>query len=215
MMPIQRPERSKMRLLQSIPVILTTFCLTQPAWADVYKFVDGSGHVVYTDKPKHRGFKLIIRTPVSVMLARRSQPTRLPRNFSFSRATERGRLAYSPLIEETANRYDLDPALLHAVIRAESAYNPGAVSHKGAAGLMQLMPATAERFGVRDRFDPAENIEGGARYLSELLDMFSDVRLAVAAYNSGENTVKKFGYQIPPIAETQDYVAKVLNYYRR
>ena len=80
---------------------------------------------------------------------------------------------------------------------------------------MQLMPDTATRFGVRDRFDPEENIEGGAHYLSELLDMFqSDVRLAVAAYNSGENTVKKFGYQIPPIAETRDYVAKVLNYYR-
>ncbi len=204
-----------MRFLLTISIFVTALGLSGPASADVYKFVDGSGHVVYTDKPRHRGFKLIIRTPVSVMLARRNQPTRLPRNFAFSRTTERGRLAYSPLIEETANRYDLDPALLHAVIRAESAYNPGAVSHKGAAGLMQLMPATAERFGVRDRFDPAENIEGGARYLSELLDMFSDVRLAVAAYNSGENTVKKFGYQIPPIAETQDYVAKVLNYYRR
>lgn len=204
-----------MRLQRSISVILTTLCLAQPVCADVYKFVDGYGHVVYTDKPKHRGFKLIIRTPVSVMLARRSQPAPRARNFAFSRATERGRLAYSPLIEDAANRYDLDPALLHAVIRAESAYNPGAVSNKGAAGLMQLMPATAERFGVRDRFDPVENVEGGARYLSELLDMFSDVRLAVAAYNSGENTVKKFGNQIPPIAETQDYVAKVLNYYRR
>ncbi|WP_045224168.1 lytic transglycosylase domain-containing protein [Methyloterricola oryzae] len=204
-----------MRFLLTISILVTALGLSGLASADVYKFVDGSGHVVYTDKPKHRGFKLIIRTPVSVMLARRSQPAPLSRNFSFSRASERGRLAYSPLIEETADRYDLDPALLHAVIRAESAYNPGAVSNKGAAGLMQLMPATAERFGVRDRFDPAENIEGGARYLSELLDMFSDVRLAVAAYNSGENTVKKFGYQIPPIAETQDYVAKVLNYYRR
>lgn len=187
------------------------------AWADVYKFVDGSGHVIYTDKPKHRGFRLIIRTPPALLQASRAQaPNSFTRNFGISRTAAMNRLAYSPLIEATASKYDLDPALLHAVIRAESAYNPGAVSNKGAAGLMQLMPGTAARFGVRDRFDPEENIEGGARYLSELLDMFqSDVRLAVAAYNSGENTVKKFGYQIPPIAETQDYVARVLNYYRR
>jgi soluble lytic murein transglycosylase-like protein len=81
---------------------------------------------------------------------------------------------------------------------------------------MQLMPGTADRYGVRNRFDPEENVEGGARYLSDLIGMFqSDIRLAVAAYNSGENTVKKFGYQVPPIPETQDYVVRVLNYYRR
>ena len=122
----------------------------------------------------------------------------------------------SPLIDAAASKYSLDPALLHAVIRAESGYNPGAVSHKGAAGLMQLMPATASRYGVRDRFDPQENIEGGARYLSDLLEMFpSNVKLAVAAYNSGENTVKKFGNQVPPITETQNYVDRVLGYYYR
>jgi soluble lytic murein transglycosylase-like protein len=106
--------------------------------------------------------------------------------------------------------------LLHAVIRAESGYNPEAVSPKGAAGLMQLMPATASRMGVRDRFDPQDNIEGGARYLSQLLDMFpSDIKLAVAAYNSGENAVKRHGNQIPPYSETQTYVDRVLNYYSR
>ena len=120
------------------------------------------------------------------------------------------------MIDAAASKYSLDPALLHAVIQAESGYNPGAVSNKGAAGLMQLMPATATRFGVRDRFDPQDNIEGGARYLSELLDMFpSNVKLAVAAYNSGENTVKRFGNQIPPIAETQSYVVRVMNNYYR
>lgn len=205
-----------MRFLIFFLLAVLPLLAIEQAWADVYKFVDGGGHVVYTDKPKHRGFKLIIRTPPALLRASRAvAPRTFAQHFGISRAASRNRLEYAPIIEATANKYDLDPALLHAVIRAESAYNPGAVSNKGAAGLMQLMPGTAARFGVRDRFDPEENIEGGARYLSELLDMFSDVRLAVAAYNSGENTVKKFGYQIPPIAETQDYVARVLGYYRR
>ncbi|MBS1211784.1 MAG: transglycosylase domain protein [Proteobacteria bacterium] len=205
-----------MRLLFFALFGLAFLFLTEQAAADVYKFVDGKGNVVYTDKPRHRGFKLIIRTPPAMLFANRKLPVSGFRRASFSRVSERNRRYFAPLIEATASKYSLDPALLHAVIRAESAYNPEAVSHKGAAGLMQLMPETADRFGVRDRFDPEENVEGGARYLSELLDMFqSDVRLAVAAYNSGENTVKKFGYQIPPIAETRDYVAKVLDYYRR
>lgn len=184
------------------------------ATADVFKFVDRSGHVTYTDKPRHAGFKMIIQSPPAMLFSsRRPMGTG---NYRLNAAFENNRREFAPLIEAAANKYSLDPALLHAVIRAESAYNPGAVSNKGAAGLMQLMPQTAARFGVRDRFDPEENVEGGAHYLSDLLDMFqSDVRLAVAAYNSGENTVKKFGYQVPPIAETQDYVVKVLNYYRR
>lgn len=191
----------------------------QMTQADVYKYVDAGGHVYYTDKPRHSGYRLILQTPPAFL-----RPASLPRfrpvswrgSVRSSRSLDLKRSQYAPLIEAAADRYGLDPALLHAVIRAESSYNPWAVSHKGAAGLMQLMPGTADRFGVRDRFDPEENIEGGARYLSELLDMFqSDVRLAVAAYNSGENTVKKFGNQIPPIPETQEYVFRVLDYYRR
>ncbi len=197
--------------------------LSQEAVADVYKYVDANGHVFYTDKPKHSGFKLILATPPAFSfvtgknLGRPRVLGNWPRRgnpLSATRAQKRQKFA--PLINAAANKYSLDPALLHAVIRAESGYNPGAVSNKGAAGLMQLMPATANRFGVRDRFDPQENIEGGAHYLSELLDMFpSDVKLAVAAYNSGENTVKRFGNQVPPIAETQNYVERVLSYYNR
>lgn len=206
---------------------LLSVLLPQASVADVYKYVDGSGHVYYTDKPKHSGFKLILSTPPAFSYVSTAYAgggfgrTRVLGNWprrstqlSASRAQKRQEFA--PLIDAAANKYSLDPALLHAVIRAESGYNPEAVSNKGAAGLMQLMPATASRFGVRDRFDPQENIEGGARYLSELLDMFpADVKLAVAAYNSGENTVKRFGNQVPPIAETQNYVEKVLNYYNR
>jgi hypothetical protein len=195
---------------------------TGSAEADVYKYVDSRGQVYYTDKPQHAGFRMILRTPppfsLSAGYAGGDGVIRLGGRRSGARpmsaSTQRNRRQYEPLIEAAASRYSLDPALLHAVIRAESGYNPEAVSNKGAAGLMQLMPATASRFGVRDRFDPVENIDGGARYLSELIGMFaSDVRLAVAAYNSGENTVKKYGNQVPPIAETRTYVERVLNYY--
>ncbi len=192
------------------------------ASADIYKYVDGSGHVFYTDRPKHSGFALIMRTPRSFLYTGRTSGrsflsgNRARRRSELSAYREQKRQELAPLINAAAYKYSLDPELLHAVIRAESGYNPGAVSNKGAAGLMQLMPATASRFGVRDRFDPQDNIEGGARYLSELIDMFeADVKLAVAAYNSGENTVKKFGNQVPPIAETQDYVERVLSYYNR
>ena len=131
-------------------------------------------------------------------------------------ALEKSRRQYASLIEDAASEYGLDPALLHAVIRAESSYNPMAVSHKGAIGLMQLMPETAARFGVRDPYDPEENVWGGARYLSELLGLFqSDVALAVAGYNAGENKVIKYGNRIPPFPETRDYVSRVLNYYNR
>ncbi len=105
------------------------------------------------------------------------------------------------------------PELLHAVIRAESAYQPNALSHAGACGLMQLMPATAKRFKVQNIWDPAENIEGGATYLRFLMDLFgNDLRLALAGYNAGENAVKRYDNQIPPYSETQNYVRKVLQF---
>ena len=188
------------------------------ALADVFKFVDARGHVYYTDKPRHSGYKRIIQTPLA-FISTSSAMRRPVGGIGFAGASaslSRHRIEFSPMIEAAADRYSLDPRLLHAVIRAESAYNPSAVSNKGAAGLMQLMPGTADRYGVQNRFNPEDNIDGGARYLSDLLDMFqSDVRLAVAAYNSGENTVKRFGNQIPPITETQDYVARVLSNYWR
>lgn len=123
------------------------------------------------------------------------------------------RARYRHLIEDAAQRHGLTPELLHAVIRTESAYQANARSHAGACGLMQLMPQTATRFSVADIWDPAENIDGGAAYLRFLLDLFDhDLRLALAGYNAGEGAVKKYGYQIPPYRETQDYVRKVLRH---
>ncbi len=112
------------------------------------------------------------------------------------------------LVEEAARNYELSPALVESVIQVESNYNPNAVSPKGAQGLMQLMPATARRFGVKDSFDPKQNIEGGVRYLKFLHETFKDERLAIAAYNAGEGAVQKYG-NVPPYPETLSYVAKV------
>ncbi|HYO82880.1 MAG TPA: lytic transglycosylase domain-containing protein [Bryobacteraceae bacterium] len=118
------------------------------------------------------------------------------------------------LVEAAARKYDVDPLLVHSVIQVESNYNPYAVSPKGAQGLMQLMPGTARRFGVSNSFDPAENIEGGVRYLKYLSSLFpQDPRLAIAAYNAGEGAVWKYNYQIPPYRETEHYVYKVAERY--
>jgi len=112
-------------------------------------------------------------------------------------------------VAQIAKRHDLPPQLIHSVIKVESNYNPHAISNKGALGLMQLIPSTARRFGVSDAFNPVQNIEGGAKYLRYLLDLYGgDYPLALAAYNAGEGAVTKYG-GVPPYAETQNYVISV------
>jgi len=116
---------------------------------------------------------------------------------------------FDEFVRKYSQKYNVDPALIHAVIKAESAYDPDALSIKGAVGLMQLMPDTAKQYGVTDRFSPEENIEGGTKYLKFLLDRYEgNVSLAVAAYNAGEGAVDKYG-DIPPYPETMAYVQKV------
>ena len=122
---------------------------------------------------------------------------------------------FSPLVEQAAREHDIDQALLHAVITVESDYNPLAVSPKGAVGLMQLMPQTARRYGVTNSYDPAQNIQGGARYLRDLMGRFNnDLSLVLAAYNAGEAAVALHGNRIPPYRETRHYVPRVLDFYR-
>lgn len=122
------------------------------------------------------------------------------------------RAQYDSLIQSSALSHGIYPELLHAVIRAESNYNPQAVSPQNAQGLTQLIPATAKRFGVYDPFDPEQAIQGGAKYLRWLLDKFGDTELALAGYNAGEGAVMKYGNKIPPYKETQAYVRKVIRY---
>lgn len=222
------------RLTLGLPLALLPLLLPGGASADVYKYVNPvNGHVEYTDKPNHTGFRMIIETPepftrpAKVTFGGKSTPgarallfgsgerPASARKAARNAALERNRSQYADLINDAAHRHGLDPALLHAVVRAESSYNPSALSNKGAVGLMQLMPATAARYGV-DPHVPEENILGGARYLSDLIDMFgADIPLAVAAYNAGENNVIKYGNRIPPFHETQEYVSRVMSYYNR
>lgn len=189
-------QRAIILLASAVALILAS-----PARADVYKFTDRSGRVFYTDRPAHSGYRLLVKS------------------FSGYVATyhemSKNKAQYEPVISAAASRYGLDASLLHAVIRTESAYNPGAVSPKGAVGLMQLMPGTANRYGVADRRNPSENVDGGAHYLRDLLDLFHNTRLAVAAYNSGEGAVIKHGRRIPPFPETQEYVSRVMGFYGR
>jgi len=118
--------------------------------------------------------------------------------------------AYDDLIREHAAHYAVNPGLVRAVVQVESNFNPYARSPKGAMGLMQLMPATAQQFGVANPFDPSENIRGGTAYLRQLLDRYdNDKKLALAAYNAGPGAVDKYGETVPPYRETRDYVARV------
>ena len=132
----------------------------------------------------------------------------------FSQQPSRQKALFAPFILSAASRYRVDPALIKAVIMAESGYNPIAVSKKGARGLMQLMPRTAEALGVEEPFNPEQNINAGVRYLRQLMNQFEgDIALALAAYNAGSRKVKKY-QGIPPYRATQQYVEKVFQYYR-
>ena len=162
-----------------------------------YSRVDGDGVTVITDSPTDPRFRRIAGISGTA-----TGWLRVPQAARGSR--------WGQDIKEVAERYGVDPSLVHAVIGVESAFNPWAVSRKGAQGLMQLMPRTASALGVRDSFNPRENIEGGVRHLRYLLDRYpGDLPLALAAYNAGEGAVDSYR-GIPPYAETQQYVQKVL-----
>lgn len=171
-------------------------------YADVYKYLDESGRIHLTDQPMPKPYQLL-----KIFRAPKAQSDKW---LAFKNRKAR----YTPLIDRAAEANGLEPALIHAVVRAESAYQEDAISRAGAIGLMQLMPQTAEILGVDDPFDPVQNVHGGSLYLRILLARFDDdLRLALAAYNAGENAVIKYGYQIPPYDETQRYVVKVIDFY--
>jgi soluble lytic murein transglycosylase-like protein len=183
------------------------------ARADIYRFVDENNVVHFTNVPNDPRYKLFWRERKTPAL-NSGLPVRGTQTGA-ARGTLANRARYSPLIESAARTYRVDAALLHAVILAESGYNPHAVSAKGAIGLMQLMPGTAKRYGVTNAYDPSANVHGGTRYLRDLLKMFNNnIRLAVAAYNAGENAVIGYGNKIPPYPETRNYVAKVTALYQ-
>jgi len=187
----------------SVSIILfSSFLFAMNSSAGIYRYVDENGVIHFTNCPRDPKFKLYIRESSEDV------------GNENAGVYVKDSALYDSLISEFSKKYQVDFALIKAMIRAESGFNPLAVSRKGAKGLMQLMPETASRMNVSNVFSPRENIEGGVRHFKNLLSLFdNDVRLSLAAYNAGENLVAELR-SIPPYRETVDYVRKVLSYYQ-
>lgn len=187
-------------------LFFSLFLLADSSSAGIYRYEDENGVIHFSNCPRDPKFKLYIRESkddVGEEPGERAPSLAVidSKNFDY-------------LITELAKKHGVDFALIKAMIRAESGFNPNAISKKGAKGLMQLMPQTAVRMNVSNVFNPKENIEGGVRYFKYLLSLFNnDLRLSLAAYNAGENIVSQLG-TIPPYRETVDYVRKVLSFYQ-
>lgn len=195
--------------------ISAVFCLPcQAASTDIYQYTDNDGVVHFSNVNVASGkkFRKVKSVSPRVEAARAETDARVeePSVYSPKKAFPS---TYSDLIKTSCDRHGVDPRLVHAIVKVESDFNPFAVSKKGARGLMQLMPQTAFDWNVSNSYSPDENIEGGVRYLRYLLDRYEgNLTLALAAYNSGETAVQKWG-TIPPFPETQNYVQKILRLY--
>jgi hypothetical protein len=207
--------KSRLALSASFAVLALAAQATT-AHADIFTFKDEKGVVHFTNLPpgKDARWKLVRKED-----PRRSDGSPIvgvPRSGTVYMPSAADIARYSAIIDNAARTHGVDAALVHAVITAESGYNPRALSRTGAQGLMQLMPDTARRYGVANPWDPVDNIWGGVRYLKDLLAMFQgNVELAVAGYNAGENAVVRYGNRIPPYAETVHYVPKVIGLFRK
>ena len=177
--------------------LLVGFFLPSTGFSDVYVYRDNQGVLTFTNVPTHSGYRRVIKE-VSGQLSVGIGSSN----------------SYDDVIRSASDRHSIDADLIRAVIKVESDFKSGARSHKGAMGLMQLMPDTARLHNVMDVSDPIDNIEGGVRHLKLLLARYQgDVELSLAAYNAGIKAVEKHG-GIPPFAETKEYVRRVLSYYR-
>lgn len=187
------------RFLETLAVSAVVLATAAPAAADVYRLNGPDGTVHYTNAPTDPRYRRVAGLSGSQngwLRLTRSQVSR-----------------YGEVIRRAAERYGVPERLVSSVIRAESAFNPWAVSDKGARGLMQLMPETASMLGVRNAFDPRQNIDGGVRHLRKLMDRYrNNLPLVLAAYNAGERAVERYR-GIPPFPETREYVSRVLAYY--
>jgi len=184
-------QNSRFKCLLAL-VLLAPFA--RPVCADIYRYVDEDGVIHFSNVPNHYRYRLYISDG----------------NMDYQAYFDR----YDKIIRQAARKHGVDSSLIKAVIRAESDFDKHAVSSKGAQGLMQLMPETAKELEVEDSFDPKENIHAGVRYLKRQLKNFqNDVSLALAAYNAGENAVRRYGHRIPPYKETRTFVDRVLRYW--
>jgi len=186
------------RLRQIVVTFGLVWLWSAPSFAQIYAWRDANGTLVLSDRK--------LDASASTYAVPDAPTVRVTRPVVSAVARDR----FEPLVQEHSARQSLRPELVRAVIQVESGYNPRARSPKGAMGLMQLMPATASYLGVRDPYDPADNIRGGTAYLRQLLDRYDgDERLALAAYNAGAGAVDRYGRRVPPFRETVDYVRKI------
>lgn len=188
------------------------------AGAELYKWTDARGVVHYTDVQKHARFQKVAYAAPSHDRLRVFAPSGSRRSLVLKRSGRRSLAAhpatFDPLIRDASLEHGVPAALVKAVIAAESSFDAGAVSPKGAMGLMQLMPGTARELGVDDAFHSEQNVHGGTRYLRALYDRYGDWLRTLAAYNAGPEAVDRYD-GVPPYDETREYVKRVLSYYRR
>ena len=193
----KRASRQSFAALLGVALLAVGSAATARAGSPIYIFTDENGVTHFTNMPRDGRYRPLDDSDVG-----RFRVLRVPRHW-----------LYDGLIGLTAREHQLQPALVKAVIAAESNFDPEAVSRRGAQGLMQLMPETAAALGVADPLQPTENVRGGARYLRLMIDRYGDLERALAAYNAGPSAVDRYG-GIPPYPETRDYVKRVLAYYR-
>ena len=202
---LRREPGFMMRYLAALLLFCGSLFFADAVSAGIYKFEDENGVIHFTNVPRDPRFKHYLRE---------SHEEGPPSMRRVSYGYIKDSTIFDHLIAESAEKHQVDFALIKAIIRAESGFNPYAISRKGARGLMQLMPETASRMSVPNIFNPRDNIEGGVRYMRYLLYLFNnDLRLSLAAYNAGENIVSQLG-TIPPYRETVEYVQKVLDFYQ-
>jgi len=194
-------------------IVISNLLFAARCQADIYLYIDRKGNEHFSEKKVNKDYKLLLRSTTNKAPAtfknwkeKSYRHVRVPKDKNLQ-------YQYHPIVVRAAQKNRIEPEFIHAVITAESAYKRNAVSHAGAQGLMQLMPETAKRFGVDNAFDPKQNIRAGSYYLKTLLAEFETKELALAAYNAGEGTVRRYNNTIPPYLETQQYVEKVMSLY--
>ena len=185
------------RIACSLGVILAVAALPRPAEAQIYAWKDTDGNQVFSDRVPTGDYRTFAVAGSALRATRQATGKNVGR--------------YDSIIDEAAARHSVRPDLVRAVIQVESGFDPRARSSKGAMGLMQLMPATAAEFGVRNPYDPAENVRGGVAYLRSLLNRYGNETLALAAYNAGPGAVDRHGNSVPPYRETREYVNRIKN----